>query len=250
MDNSPIYLDYNATTPVDPRVVEAMLPYFTSDFGNPSSNHPFGRAAHDAIEQARSQVARLIGAKPGEVVFTCGGSEADNLAILGSVIPRLADLPHVVASSIEHPAILNTLAYLRRRFGVESTLVRPDCDGRVNPEEVRKAIRPETVLVTIMQANNETGAVQPLREIADVARERGVPIHADGAQSIGKLPIDVESLGLDMMTIASHKFYGPKGVGALFLRSGIRLDPVIHGSSQERGLRAGTENVPGTVGMG
>jgi cysteine desulfurase len=245
-----IYLDYNGTTPVDPEVVEAMLPYFSERFGNASSDHAYGHDASEAISRARSQIAKLIAARPDSIVITSGGSESDNLAIKGAVFPNLENHPHVVSSVAEHPAILATLRYIERRFGVETTLVGVDEFGRVDPDEVRRAIRPNTVLVTIMHANNEVGTIQPIREIGEVAREAGVLFHTDAAQSVGKMQVDVDALSVDMLTVAGHKLYGPKGIGVLFVRKGIQLDPVVHGSGQEHGLRAGTENVASIVGLG
>jgi cysteine desulfurase len=246
----PIYLDYNATTPVDPRVLEAMLPHLTESFGNPSSSHVYGQEARTAIERARGQVAELIKARPGEIVFTGGGSETDNQAIKGVAFATLDRQPHIVTTTVEHPAVLNTLAYLRRRFAVEHTLVPVDEFGVVDPEAVHLAIRPNTVLVTIMQANNEVGTIQPIAEIGRIAHQAGALFHVDAAQSAGKLPLEVDALGADLLTIAGHKLYAPKGVGALFIRRGTRIDSLIHGSSQEGSRRAGTENVAGIVALG
>jgi len=246
----PIYLDYNATTPVDPAVVEAMVPYLFERFGNASSAHAYGYEAREAMERARAQVADLIGARRGEIVFSGGGSETDNLAIQGVIFANLERRPHVVSTTVEHPAVLNTLQYLKRRFGVESTLLDVDEDGLIAPEQLARAIRPETVLVTVMHANNETGTIQPIAQLATIAQDAGVCFHVDAAQSVGKLEVDVNALGVDMLTIAAHKLYGPKGIGALYLRQGMSLDPLVHGSQQEHGLRAGTENVASMVGMG
>jgi cysteine desulfurase len=246
----PIYLDYNATTPVDPAVVEAMVPYLFERFGNASSAHVYGYEAHEAMERGRASVASLIGARPSEIVFTGGGSETDNLALQGLVFANLERRPHIVSTTCEHPAVLNTLQYLKRRFGAQFTLLDVDEDGLVAPEQLAPAIRPETILVTIMHANNETGTIQPIAQLARVAREAGVCFHVDAAQSVGKIEVDVNALGVDMLTIAAHKLYGPKGIGALYLREGMSLDPLVHGSQQEHGLRAGTENVASMVGMG
>ncbi len=246
----PVYLDYNATTPIDPEVVEAMLPFLAEHFGNASSMHQYGYFAHEAVERARGQVATLLGARTSEIVFTAGGSETDNLAIKGAVFQRLERQPHVISTAAEHPAVLNTLQYLRQRFGIHSTLLPVDQYGLITPEQVRRALRPETVLITVMHANNEVGTVQPIDEIGSVAREAGVLFHVDAAQSAGKLSIDVAALKVDMVTIAGHKVYGPKGVGALYLRRGTQIDPLVHGSGQEHGLRAGTENVASIVGLG
>jgi cysteine desulfurase len=246
----PIYLDYNATTPVDPRVLDAMLPFLTEHFGNASSTHAFGYEAHAAVDNARAQVARLIGAPPSEIVFTGGGSESNNLAIKGSVFPRIEASPHVITTAVDHPATLNTLAYLRQRFAVDITVLQVDRHGRVSVEHVEQALRPATVLVSIMLANNEVGTLQPVPEIAAVTRAAGVLLHVDAAQAAGKVPLDVNTLGADLLSIAGHKLYAPKGIGALYVRNGVTLDALVHGSSQEHGLRAGTENVAGIVALG
>lgn len=248
--NRPIYLDYNATTPVDPRVAEAMIPFLGERFGNASSAHMYGYEAHQAMERARTQVARLIGASPDEVVFTGGGSESDNLAIKGAVFAKIAENPHVVASCTEHSAILNTLSYLARRFGVDVTLVPVDEFGLVSPETVRGAIRPNTVVVSVMHANNETGTIQPVAEISQIARDAGALFHTDAAQSAGKISVSVEDIGADLLTLAGHKIYAPKGIGVLYVRRGVAIDSLVHGSGQEHGLRAGTENVASVVAMG
>jgi cysteine desulfurase len=248
--HDPIYLDYNATTPVDPRVVDAMLPYLRGRFGNASSAHAFGHAASVALERARSQVAEMISAVPDEIVFTGGGSESDNLAIQGTVFRHLDDAPHVVSAVTEHPAVLNTLSYLRRRFGVGVTLVPVDRFGCVSPDDVRAALTAHTVLVTLMHANNEVGTIAPIRAIADVCHEARVLLHVDAAQSLGKVPVDVDALGIDLLTIAAHKLYAPKGLGALYVRRGVLIDSIVHGAGQERGRRAGTENVAGAVALG
>jgi cysteine desulfurase len=246
----PIYLDYSATTPVDERVLAAMDPYFRLQYGNPSSTHAFGLDAREALERARSQVASLLGSRPSEIVFTGGGSESDNLALVGVAFHRLNDRPHIISTTIEHPAVLNTLQYLQRKFAVDVTLLPVDVYGRVTAEQVRDAIRSETVLVSVMHANNEVGTVQPIAEIGRVTRAAGILLHVDAAQSAGKVPIHVEEMQVDLLTLAGHKLYAPKGIGVLYVRSGTRLDPVIHGSSQEHGLRAGTENVASAVGLG
>ncbi len=245
-----VYLDYNATSPIDRRVVEAMLPYLYEHFGNASSVHEYGYEAHRSLEEARARTASLIGARPDEIIFTAGGSETDNLAIKGVVFANLDHFPHVVTTSVEHPAVLNTLGYLQRRFGVDHTVLPVDERGLLDPNVLRAALRPTTVLVTIMHANNEVGTIQPIEQIAAVTRDRGVLLHIDAAQSVGKIPVDVNNLGVDLLTIAGHKLYGPKGIGALYIRRGTTLDPIIHGSGQERGLRAGTENVAAVVGLG
>jgi cysteine desulfurase len=252
----PIYIDYNATTPTDPAVVEAMLPFLRGQFGNPSSGHAYGRAAHAAVERAREQVAGLIGAQPDEIVFTGGGSEASNLALKGLVFAKLRGLfgrwargAHIITSAVEHPATLQPCAFLER-LGCRVTVLPVDRHGLVDPDAVRKALERSTTLVSIMHSNNEVGTLQPVREVAAAARERGVPVHTDVAQSLGKVPVDVSDLGVDLLSIAGHKLYAPKGVGALYVRGGIKLEPLIHGAGHEGGRRAGTENVPYLVGLG
>ncbi len=243
-----IYLDYNATTPVDPRVADAMRPYLTGFYGNPSSLHRAGREARSAVERARAQVAAAVGAEPGEVVFTSGGSESDNLAIRGVV--AAAGGGHVVTSAVEHPAVLEVARALEREGVIRLTIVGVDPFGRVDPGHVARALAPDTVLVTIMLANNEVGTLEPVAEIAALCRRRGVLMHTDAAQAVGKVPVDVRELGVDLLTVAGHKLYGPKGVGALFVRSGVKLAPLIRGAGHEMGLRAGTENVLEVVGLG
>jgi cysteine desulfurase len=245
-----IYLDHNATTPLAPAVLEAMRPYLEQHFGNPSSAHDAGATAAAAVARARADVAALLGGEPGGVVFMASGSEADNLAITGVALARLGERDHIVTSTVEHPAVRATCRYLQRRLGFRLTVVPVDSYGVVDPDRVRRAIEPGTALVSVMHANNEVGTLQPIAEIAAVARERGVLVHTDAAQSVGKVPLDVQSLGVDLLTVAGHKLYAPKGIGALYVRPGTRLDPVIHGAGHERGLRAGTENVPYIVGLG
>jgi len=256
----PIYLDYNATTPIDPAVFRAMHPYLggvdqvdLGIFGNPSSSHAYGRVAHEAIDAARSKLAGLIGASPSEIVFTGGGSEASNHAIKGFVPPKfmgaVRNQIHVITSAVEHPATLQPCEYLKR-LGCSVTVVPVDATGRVDPEMVRRAVTKATILITIMHSNNEVGTLQPLREIAAIGREHGVLTHADAAQSVGKVEVNVNDLGVDLLTIAGHKLYAPKGVGALFIRNGVKLEPLIHGAGHECGRRAGTENVPYIVALG
>ena len=245
----PVYFDYNATTPVDPRVLEVMLPYLREQFGNPSSSHAYGLAAHAAVERARGQVAALLGCAPEEIIFTGGGSEADNLAIKGIAEANQERGDHLITSQIEHPAVLATCRYLERR-GFRVTYLPVDRYGRVSPDDVQQAITPRTILITIMHANNEVGTLQPLAAIGDLAREHGIPFHTDAAQSVGKLPTRVDELNVDLLTVAGHKLYAPKGVGALFVRRGLRLEPLIHGAGHEGGRRAGTENTAGLVGLG
>jgi cysteine desulfurase len=253
---SPIYLDYNATTPLDPAVVEAMLPYLQTHFGNPSSTHAYGKTAHDAVDHARSQVAALLGAEPEEIVFTGGGSEASNQAIKGAVFAKLQGFfgrwargAHIVTSTIEHPATLQPCAFLER-LGCKVTKVAVDGQGLVDPETVKKALERGTTMVSIMHANNEVGTLQPIREIAKLAKERGALVHTDAAQSLGKLRVDVNELGVDLLTVAGHKLYAPKGIGVLYVRKVVKLEPLIHGAGHESGRRAGTENVPYIVALG
>jgi cysteine desulfurase len=252
----PIYLDYNATTPIDPAVLDAMLPFLREQFGNPSSSHAYGTVAHDAVVQARSQVAALIGAEPSEIVFTSGGTEASNHAIKGvafvkmqTFLARFFGAPHVITSAIEHPATLQPCAFLKR-LGCKITYVGVDRYGSVDPFAVEKAIGGATQLISIMHANNEVGTLQPIREIAGFAKARNVLVHTDAAQSVGKVPVDVKELGVDLLSIAGHKLYAPKGVGALYIRKGVKLEAFMHGAGHESGRRAGTENVPYIVGLG
>jgi cysteine desulfurase len=246
----PIYLDYNATTPLDPAVAAAMRPYLEQHFGNPSSAHAYGRAAKEAVDRAREQVAALLGCAPGEVIFTSGGSESDNQAIKGIAFARRERGTHLITSQIEHPAVLNTCCYLEARHGFRVTYLPVDGDGRVDPAAVEAAITPQTILITIMHANNEVGTLEPIAEIGRLARRHGIVFHTDAAQSIGKVPVRVDDLGVDLLTIAGHKLYAPKGIGALYIRRGTLLDPLIHGAGHEGGRRAGTENVPSMVALG
>jgi cysteine desulfurase len=246
----PIYLDYNATTPVDPVAVEAMLPYLSTHYGNPSSTHRYGHIAHQAVENARHQVAGLIHCAPGEIIFTAGGSESDNLAIRGVALARRASGNHIITQVTEHPAVLNTCRALERLHGFRITYVPVDATGRISPADVEAAIDEQTVLITIMHANNETGTLQPIAEIAEIAHRYGVLMHSDAAQSVGKIPTRLDTLGVDLLTIAGHKVYAPKGIGALYVRQGLQLEPIIYGGGQEAGRRAGTENIAYILALG
>ena len=251
------YFDHNATTPVDAAVLEAMLPYFSRQYGNPNSVHSFGQSARGAVERSRSAVAALVGARPSEIVFTSGGTEADNLAIFGiagALARSGADSArgkpaHIVTTTIEHHAVLHSCDALERR-GMEVTRVPVGRDGVVAPGDIRQALRPETVLVTVMHANNELGTLQPIEEIGRIAQEAGVRFHTDAVQAAGKVPLNVSILGVDLLSLSAHKVYGPKGIGALFVRKGVHLEPLLYGSRGEGGRRAGTENVAGIVGLG
>ena len=241
-----IYMDHSATTPVRAEVVEAMLPFFGEAYGNASSVHGPGRRAHEALEEARATVATMIGAAPEEIIFTGGGTEADNLAIKG--VAAVARKRHIITSAIEHHAVLNACTALEKQ-GFEVTRLPVDAHGLVAPQSLADALREDTCLVTIMLANNEVGTIEPVRELAALASGAGVPFHTDAVQALGKIPVDVDELGVDLLAISAHKFYGPKGVGALYVRKGTRIRPVQHGGHHERGRRAGTENVAGIVGM-
>jgi len=244
-----IYLDYNATTPIDPRVAQAMLPFVHEHYGNPSSGHAFGVAAKKAVERARGQVASLLGCAVDEVIFTSGGSESNNTAIKGIAEAHQKKGNHVVTSAVEHPAVLEVCRFLERK-GLKVTYVPVDGDGLVDAKEVEAAITPQTILVSIMHANNEVGTIEPIREIAEIARRHGVLVHTDCAQSAGKIPVRVDELGVDLLSIAGHKLYAPKGIGVLYVRTGVELERLIHGAQHEMNRRAGTENVTGIVGLG
>ncbi len=247
--NTPVYLDFNATTPIAPEVVDAMLPFLREHHGNPSSAHAFGHRAALALSQAREQVAALIGAEASEIVFTGCATEANNLALLGVAAAAEFGKRHLVVSAIEHPAVLAPAEHLRRS-GWEVTIVPVDGSGRVSTQSVTGALRADTALVSIMHANNEVGTLQPIEEIAALTKPRGIVLHTDAAQSAGKLALDVDRLGVDLLTLAGHKFHAPKGVGALYVRTGTKLAPVLHGAGQEHGLRPGTENVAAAVALG
>lgn len=244
-----LYFDHNATTPVAPEVLEAMLPFLREEYGNASSIHHFGQRARAAVERARAHVAELIHCEPQEVIFTSGGTEADNLAIQGVVRASAHAAKHVITTAIEHHAVLHVCKALERE-GVPVTYLPVSSEGVVDPAQVRQAIRPDTALITIMHANNEIGTIQPIAEIAAIAREAGVALHTDAVQSAGKIPVDVRRMGVDLLTLSAHKFYGPKGIGALFIREGIALHPVLFGGHNEDDPRPGTENVAGIVGLG
>jgi len=244
-----IYLDYNATTPVAREVGEAMMPFILEDFGNPSSAHPLGKRAKGALERARGQISSVLGCEDNEIIFTSGGTESNNM-VLKCVAWSLRNKGrHIITTKIEHPSIVNTALFLMAD-GYDVTFLPVDSYGCLDPDEVKKAVRSDTILISVMHANNETGTIQPLAEISSVAREHGVLFHTDAAQSVGKIATRVHDLGVDLLTIAGHKIYAPKGVGALFIRKGVEIEPFMHGGGQERGLRSGTENVILNVGLG
>ena len=244
-----IYLDHAATTPTHPDVVQAMLPYFSEAFGNPSSIHSVGQETKAPIEEARDKVARLVGARSEEIIFTSGGTEADNFAIKGVAYANQGKGNHIITTSIEHHAVLEPCRFLQKQ-GFEVTYLPVDSKGMVDPEDVRHAITDRTILISVMYANNEIGTIQPLAAIGEIAREKGVYLHTDAVQTTGHIPTNVDHLGVDLLAMSAHKLYGPKGIGALYVRRGTRIIPFMHGGGQERGRRAGTENVPAIVGFG
>lgn len=243
-----IYMDHSATTPVAPEVLQAMLPYFAERFGNASSLHSFGLEAREAIEDARERVAKLINAEPSEIYFTSGGTESDNIALKGIAFKNRKNGRHIITSSFEHPAILEVCRALAK-MDYDVTYLPVTREGLIEPDGVREAIRPDTILISIMHANNEIGTIEPLQEIGQIAKEKGVLFHSDCVQSVGKIPVDVKALGLDALSLSGHKFYGPKGIGALFVRKGVKIKSIMEGGGHERGLRSGTENVPCIVGL-
>lgn len=246
-----IYLDYNATTPVAPQVRDAMLPFLTERFGNPSSDHALGHSARETVETGRSQVASLLGTRPEFVLFTSGGTESNNLGILGLLLPRLlgGEKVNLVISALEHPAVIQPALYLER-LGCSLTIVPSNSMGLINSQDVAAALQPHTALVSVMHANNEIGTIQPIREISEICRKRGIPMHTDAAQSVGKIPTLVDELGVDLLSLTGHKSYAPKGIGALFVRGGMHIESVLHGAGQESGLRPGTENVAQIAALG
>jgi len=247
--NNPLYLDYNATTPIDPEVVEEMLPFIHGSFGNPSSSYAIGKKNKEAVNKARIQVADLLNADPGEIIFTSGGTESNNHAIRGIAFANRDKGKHIITSAIEHPAVTEVCDYLYS-LGFEITYLPVDRNGKTDPKDVEDAICPDTVLITIMHANNEVGTIQPIEEIGEIAGKHNVAFHTDAAQSVGKIETDVRKLGVDLLTIAGHKLYAPKGTGALYLKKGTKIENLMFGAGQEKGLRPGTENVPYIVALG
>ncbi len=248
--NRRIYLDFNASTPICPEAAEAMRPFLTDHFGNPSALHWAGMPAKEAVEKARGQVARLLGCDPAEIVFTSGGSESNNHVIKGIFFANRDRGDHVITTAVEHPATLNPCRFLEKHLGAQVTVLPVDRHGLVDPDEVRRAITPKTILITVMHANNETGTIMSIPEIAAIAREANVPFHTDAAQTVGKISADVEELGVDLLSVAGHKVYAPKGIGAIYIREGTKIEPFVHGAGHEGGRRAGTENVLLSVALG
>lgn len=250
MEKRRVYMDYAATTPMKKEVLDAMLPYYNDLFGNASSVHAFGREVKGCLDEARDQVAKLINAQSSEIYFTGGGSEADNWAIKGVAFANKAKGNHIITTKIEHHAVLHTCEYLEKHHGFEITYLDVDSEGRIDLEELKNSITDKTILISVMFANNEIGTVEPIKEIGQIAKERGVLFHTDGVQAIGNVHIDVKDLGVDLMAMSAHKIYGPKGVGALYIRKGVKLHSIVHGGAQEKRRRAGTENMAGIVGFG
>jgi cysteine desulfurase len=244
-----IYLDHAATTPIHPDVLDAMMPYLTEQYANPSTLYTFGREANVAVEEARAKVAALIGADPSEVYFTSGATESDNWAVIGAALAHEKKGNHIITSAIEHHAVLETCEYLEKR-GFELTVVPVDEFGLVDPDAVRNAITDKTILISIMHANNEIGTIEPIAEIGAIAHEKGILFHTDATQSVGKIPVDVRAMNIDLLSLSAHKLYGPKGIGALYIRKGVRIQPYLHGGGQESRKRAGTHNVAGIIGLG
>lgn len=247
--NKLVYMDYSATTYTKPEVLEEMLPYFTEKFGNPSSIYTFGRSSKSAVEIARERVSKAIGAMKDEIYFTAGGSEADNWALKGAAFANRSKGNHIITTKIEHPALLNTCQYLQKQ-GFEITYLEVDEYGMISLDELEKAITDRTILISVMFANNEIGTIQPIKEIGRIAHEHGIILHTDAVQAIGNIEIDVNKMNIDLLSLSAHKFYGPKGIGALYIKKGVKIDNLIHGGGQERKKRAGTENLPGIVGLG
>ena len=247
--DKPIYLDNSATTPLDEHVLQDMMPFLTSEYGNPSSIYSLGQSAKAAVEKARSQVANALNAEPAEIFFTGCGTEADNWAIKGAAFANRKKGTHIISSQIEHHAVLHTLEYLEKQ-GFEITYLPVDADGKISLEVLEKSIREDTILITVMTANNEVGTIEPVKEIGELARRHGVLFHTDAVQAIGSIPIDVKDMNIDLLSLSAHKFNGPKGIGALYVRKGVRIDTFLHGGAQERSRRAGTENTAGVVGLG
>jgi cysteine desulfurase len=244
-----IYLDYNATTPIAREVADTMMPFIVEDFGNPSSAHPMGKRAKEALETARGQISTLLGCEGNEIIFTSSGTESNNMVLKSLAWTLRKKGRHIITTKIEHPAIINTVLFLMET-GCDVSFVTVDKYGQVDPDEVKKAIQKDTILITVMHANNETGTIQPLAEISSIAREHGILFHTDAAQTVGKIETKVDDLGVDFLTIAGHKIYAPKGVGALYIRKGVKIEPFMHGGGQEMGLRSSTENVILNVGLG
>lgn len=244
-----IYLDHAATTPVSRPVLEAMLPFFSENWGNASAVYGTGREARKAVENARRQTAEAIGAEPREIIFTSGGSESDNLAIKGAAFALKDKGKHIVTTAVEHSAVLNTCRWLSEQ-GFDVSFVTPDAEGRIDPERIQQEIRDDTILISVMTANNEIGTIQPIAEIGEIARNHGILFHTDAVQAVGSIPVNVDAMKADLLSLSAHKFYGPKGIGALYIRRGTRVQPLIHGGEQERTLRGGTENTAAIVGLG